>query len=119
VAYILIFAALVVSVAALVVRFARSKGEERLQLKWFAAAAVLVLMTFAVTLPASLAIANAASSLAGLCLFAAVAIAVLKYRLYDIDLVISKAVLYRPARRDVPEDLNSHRTRTDDIQNHN
>jgi signal transduction histidine kinase len=29
-----------------------------------------------------------------LCLFAAIAVAVLKYRLYDIDLVISKAVLY-------------------------
>jgi len=28
------------------------------------------------------------------CLFAAIAIAVLKYRLYDIDIVISKAVLY-------------------------
>ena len=33
-------------------------------------------------------------SLAVLCLFAAIAVAVLKYRLYDIDLVISKAVLY-------------------------
>jgi two-component system NarL family sensor kinase len=34
------FAALAVGVAALVVRFVRSVGEERLQLKWFAAAAV-------------------------------------------------------------------------------
>jgi signal transduction histidine kinase len=94
VTYVFLFAALVVSVVALVVRFARSKGEERLQLKWFAAAAVLVVVMFAVTLPASLAIANALSTLAFLCLFVAVAIAVLKYRLYDIDLVISKAVLY-------------------------
>ena len=39
-------AALVVSGSAIVVRFARSAGEERLQLKWFAAAAVLVVATF-------------------------------------------------------------------------
>src|SRR5205814_2190357 len=43
---ILMPAALVVSVVALVVRFARSAGEERLQLKWFAAAALLVVTTF-------------------------------------------------------------------------
>ena len=42
---ILVPAALVVSVAAVVVRFVRSSGEERLQLKWFAAAAVLVVVT--------------------------------------------------------------------------
>ena len=35
-----------------------------------------------------------AQNLAFLCLFTAIAIAVLKYRLYDIDIVISKAVLY-------------------------
>ena len=94
IAYVVMYAALVVSVAALVVRFAWSKGEERLQLKWFAAAAVLALVTIAATFPASLAVANVAWDLAFLCVFVAVAIAVLKYRLYDIDLVISKAVLY-------------------------
>ena len=43
---VLLPAALVVSVAAVVVRFARSAGEERLQHKWFAAAAPLVAVTF-------------------------------------------------------------------------
>src|SRR5215831_5046020 len=43
---ILMPAAVVVSFAAVVVRFARSSGEERLQLKWFAAAALLVVVTF-------------------------------------------------------------------------
>ena len=37
---------------------------------------------------------DALSNLAFLCLWVAIAIAVLKYRLYDIDIVISKAVLY-------------------------
>jgi signal transduction histidine kinase len=94
VTYVLLVAALVVGVAALVVRFARSEGEERLQLKWFAAAAVLVLVTFTATLDTNSGVANVVGDLAFQCLWAAIAIAVLKYRLYDIDLVISKAVLF-------------------------
>src|SRR5207253_2380863 len=87
--------ALVVSVMALVVRFARSSGEERLQLKWFAAAALLVVVTLIASFLANgAAVANVLSNLAFVCLYAAIAIAVLKYRLYDIDIVISKAVLY-------------------------
>jgi len=89
-----VLAALAVGVTALVVRFARSEGEERLQLKWFAAAAVLVVVMLVVTFPLPLAVANGLTNLAFLCLFVAVAVAVLKYRLYDIDLVISKAVLF-------------------------
>jgi signal transduction histidine kinase len=90
----LVLAALAVSVAAVVVRFARSVGEERLQLKWFAAAAVLVLVMFIVTFWLSSAVLDVLSHLSLLCLWVAVAVAVLKYRLYDIDIVISKAVLY-------------------------
>jgi signal transduction histidine kinase len=93
-AFSLGLAALAVSVAAVVVRFARSVDEERLQLKWFAAAAVLVLVMLAVTFWLSSAVLDVLSHLAFLCLWVAVAIAVLKYRLYDIDVVISKAVLY-------------------------
>jgi len=93
-AYVLIAAALAVSVAAVVVRFARSAGEERLQLKWFAAAAVLVAATLIAGLVTNTPAAYVLSNLAFLCLWVAIGIAVLKYRLYDIDLVISKAVLY-------------------------
>jgi signal transduction histidine kinase len=92
--YVPLFAGLVVSVGALVVRFAWSVGEERLQLKWFAAAAVLVLVTFALGFRFNSGVANVVGNLAFMCLFVAIAIAVLKYRLYDIDVVISKAVLY-------------------------
>jgi hypothetical protein len=51
----------------------------------------------ATLIPANLAnsvVANVLSSLAFLCLWVAIGIAVLKYRLYEIDVVISKAVLY-------------------------
>ena len=93
-AFTLVLAALVVSVVAVVVRYARSAGEERLQLKWFAAAAVLVVATFLVSAVNGSVLASVVNNLAFLCLWTAIGIAVLKYRLYEIDIVISKAVLY-------------------------
>jgi hypothetical protein len=89
-------AALVVSGSAIVVRYARSAGEERLQLKWFAAAAVLVVATFiALILTNSNSVAAAIlNNLALLCLNAAISIAVLKYRLYEIDRIISRTLAY-------------------------
>ena len=89
-------AALVVSGSAIVVRFARSTGEERLQLKWFAAAAVLVVATFiALILTNSNSVAAVIlNNLAFLSLGAAITIAVLKYRLYEIDRIISRTLAY-------------------------
>ena len=91
-----LLAALAVSGSAIVVRFARSAGEERLQLKWFAAAAVLVVATFiALILTNSNSVAAAIlNNLALLCLNVAIAIAVLKYRLYEIDRIISRTLAY-------------------------
>jgi signal transduction histidine kinase len=91
---IFVIAALVTSAAAVVVRFARSAGEERLQLKWFAAAAVLVVATLIPSMVTDSVAAAVASNLAFLCLWVAIGVAVLKYRLYEIDVVISKALLY-------------------------
>jgi signal transduction histidine kinase len=91
---ILMPAALVVSAVAVVVRFARSAGEERLQLKWFAAAAVLVVATFLASILINSVVMNVIQNVAFLCLWVAIGVAVLKYRLYEIDVVISKAVLY-------------------------
>src|SRR5436190_2026507 len=91
---ILMPAALMASVAAVVVRFARSAGEERLQLEWFAAAALLVVATFIASIFVNSVAVDVVQNVAFLCLWAAIGIAVLKYRLYEIDVVISKAVLY-------------------------
>src|SRR5689334_6358095 len=77
---ILMPAALVISVAAVVVRFARSSGEERLQLKWFAAAALLVVATFIASIFVNSAVVNVLQNVAFLCLWAAIGVAVLKYR---------------------------------------
>ena len=104
---ILVPAALLVGAGgAVAVRFARSSGEERLQLKWFVIAALLVV---AAVIPLALvpqialspAVASAALSTLKVvfcstlvCLFTAIAVAVLKYRLYDIDRVISRTLAY-------------------------
>jgi signal transduction histidine kinase len=93
-----IVTALLLSLVALVVRFRRSTGDERLQLKWFVTAATLVVAAFipgffsSSSSPAPL--ISVLQSLALVFLFSAIVIAVLRYRLYEIDVVISKAVVY-------------------------
>jgi hypothetical protein len=91
---VLISAALLVAVAALLVRFAKSSGEERLQLKWCAAAALVVIVVFIATIWVNSAVVNVLQSLAFVGLWTAIAVAVLKYRLYDIDRVISRTLAY-------------------------
>jgi hypothetical protein len=91
---VLLSAALLVSVVAVVVRFAKSSGEERLQLKWCAAAALVLAVEFVTSVWVNSAVVNVLQSLAFLCLWASIAIAVLKYRLYDIDRIISRTLAY-------------------------
>jgi len=91
-------AALGASLVAIVVRFRGSVGEERLQLKWFATSAVLVVATFFAsffsTSSTTPPLISVLQSLAFVLLWTAIGIAVLKYRLYEIDVVISRAVVY-------------------------
>jgi signal transduction histidine kinase len=87
------------SASAPFVRFFRSGGEERLQMKWFASAAVLVFVTefFPGANNNGAAPANLVSVIQNtsiLLLMIAIGVAILKYRLYEIDVVISKAVIY-------------------------
>jgi hypothetical protein len=92
-----ILLALILGVAAVGIRFRRSHGDERAQLKWLLAATVPA----AILIPLSLSQVAAAipfidlASVATLSLVAlAVALAVLRYRLYDIDRIISRTVSY-------------------------
>ena len=91
---VFLLAALGLSLAAVVVRFRGSTGEERLQLQWFATGAAVVVAAFVPTFVSNAPVWLAVQSLAFLFLFTAVAVAVLKYRLYDIDVVVSKTVVY-------------------------
>ena len=90
------FTATVAAAASLVVRFRRSRGDERLQLKWVATAAVLFVANF--IFPSQEIVgedAGFATLLVGvLIVSAAVAVSILKYRLYDIDVVINRALVY-------------------------
>jgi hypothetical protein len=80
-------------VAAVVVRFRRSRGVERQQMKWFLYAAAPI-VTFPVTdyLPGIVSDLVFAWLLIGLP--TAIGIAVLRYRLYDIDVVINRTLVY-------------------------
>jgi signal transduction histidine kinase len=88
--------------ASIVVRFRRSSGEERQQLTWLAASGVVVTAVLTVSFIGEAVVTNATAYLwlsvlviaAFLSVPIAIAIAVLRYRLYDIDIVISKAVVY-------------------------
>jgi hypothetical protein len=92
-------AAALLAVASLVVRYRRSRGVERLQLRWVAAAGcVLVLSVGPGSTLASAWISEGAgwaAILFGLLTMAgAVGVALLRYRLYDIDVVINRALVY-------------------------
>lgn len=91
----------IVSVVGVVLRYRRAVGDERQQMKWFAFAAALFVGALVIS---SLLYAAFGSSvdrlgavLLGLGLTAmpvAMGIAILKHRLYDIDVVINKTIVF-------------------------
>jgi hypothetical protein len=84
----------VLSAFSMVLRFRRSAGEERQQLKWFAAAAVLLgaCFPFVFVVPSGVAEDLVTLLFAGLPM--AIGIAILRHRLYDIDVIINRALVY-------------------------
>ncbi len=83
------------AVVSVVVRFRRSRGTERQQLKWFLYAAAPI-----VTFPAigflPLIVGGLLTGWVLVGLPTAIGIAVLRYRLYEIDLVINRTLVYGP-----------------------
>ena len=85
---------LLLSAGSLLIRFKRAHREERQQLKWVAYTASLTgLQTLmGPWLPVDL---NAVlSTLLNVAFAAAIAVAILKYRLYDIDRLINRTLVY-------------------------
>jgi len=85
----------VASGAALVLRFRRARGAERQQLKWVASSAAFCALAFIVMLasntskPGQVLMIGAFTTLP-----IAIGIAILRYRLYDIDVLINRALVY-------------------------
>jgi hypothetical protein len=92
------------------VRFRRSTGIERLQLKWLATAAAAVALLFLMSITITLVLPESVTTsddvrpwlerlddvtfLSFALLPTAIGIAILRYRLYDIDVVINRALVY-------------------------
>ncbi len=97
----------IASLSALVLRFRRSSGVERLQLRWLLTAAVFVALLYAGAMIASIPYSWGAGDQPGwvsvlqnvvIPSFAliplAIGVSVLRYRLFDIDVVVNRAVLF-------------------------
>jgi hypothetical protein len=100
----LLYALGVVAVGSVLVRLRRSRGVERQQIKWFAYAGVVLAASTVITY-----VLSEASSLQWLGWVAfvpgmvgnagmpvAVGVAILRYRLYEIDLIINRTLVYGP-----------------------
>jgi signal transduction histidine kinase len=104
---ILVLISVAFAILALVLRYRRSRQEERQQIRWLLYVVATIAGVVLVSLIAGLIVGkpfgeSALSSALFLIIFAligigipvAMGVAVLKYRLYDLDLVIQKTVLY-------------------------
>jgi hypothetical protein len=106
-AIILVPVMMVASAAALIVRFRRARGHARLQIKWLAAAAgfvtvfyLVVELTSVILYPSSqhapswLIVLQTAVLLSFGLIPAAIGIAILRHRLFDIDLIVRRTIVY-------------------------
>jgi hypothetical protein len=102
-AILLLIACFVVGIAALVVRYRRSGAHDRVQLRWIALGGAVFLAVYLVTLPMNSwggehsalgATITAVSQLAFAALPVSIGYAILKHRLYDIDTVVNRALVY-------------------------
>jgi hypothetical protein len=82
------------SALSMILRFRHSTGEERQQIKWFATAAALLGVSFPFAFVANSGVVEDFVTLTFAGLPLAVGIAVLRYSLYDIDVVINRALVY-------------------------
>jgi signal transduction histidine kinase len=86
------------AVISVLVRFRRARGDERQQIKWFASAAVLTVVWIIVFGQSTRGLPEAIVALTNLLVIPSVpiatGIAILRYRLYDIDLLINRTLVY-------------------------
>ena len=106
-AWIGLLLCLAASIAAIVVRYRRAAGEERQQVRWLAWVVITGVAVALASLILSIAFGDSFGStvwgqalgfagfaLVGIGVPAAMGVAILKYRLYDLDFVIKKTVVF-------------------------
>jgi len=92
-----LLATVIACVVAVILRFRRARGDERQHLKWFAYGAgvtTLLLIVIAILVFLNNGAPSALFYLAAVCLPIAAGIAILRYRLYDIDILINRTLVY-------------------------
>jgi hypothetical protein len=98
VAAVLVLATLVAAAGSLVVRFRRARGTERQQLRWLAVGAALAAMALLVAVAAGAmgrdGVVLAALGTCVALLPLATGAAILRYRLYDLDRILSRTLAY-------------------------
>ncbi len=88
-------ASMALAVLAVIRRFSRSRGVERQQLKWFVyAGALTVVLFFLPLVPALSFVGSLLQILAAPLLPAAAGVAIFRYRLYDIDVIVNRTLVY-------------------------
>ena len=97
--FVALFFAIMLGAASLVRRFRRAHGDERQQLKWFATAGALFAIACVINVaPFSPVPSDTGGELLTLLAFAGIpvgaGVAILKYRLYDVDVVINRTLVY-------------------------
>jgi hypothetical protein len=92
--YVLLGFLAALAIWSLVLRFRRSRGEERQQLKWFTYAAALLLPGSLVSDFVPGALGSVVGSIPIVFVPVAAGIAILRYRLYDIDRLINRTLVY-------------------------
>ncbi|MGH2790392.1 MAG: hypothetical protein ACRDJ0_05345 [Actinomycetota bacterium] len=99
----LIVFSVVASVVSVIVRFRRSRGVERQQLKWFSYAGVVVVLNLLLQgvvlavigeTDATVNLVNGIFSIAVTSIPITIGIAMLRYKLYDIDRIINRTIVY-------------------------
>jgi signal transduction histidine kinase len=99
---LLFVASVLAAIVSMAIRYLRSRGDERQQLKWLLLSLSLVTTAFIVGIPywtlggegGSLSVIEYLLVFALVSIPVSIGIAILKYRLYDIDVVIKKTVVY-------------------------
>ena len=92
-----LLATVIPCIVAVVLRFRRARGDERQQLKWFAygtTLSILMLIAIVILVFSKNGAPDTLFFLAVVCIPISAGIAILRYRLYDIDVLINRTLVY-------------------------